>query len=300
MVVVQQISGHPASQGPTDFLDLFLLNKRVENCSPRTLECYQQWLTYLLRFTGKGVLDVQKYDVELYMHSLQKKGCSPHYVRSAYRHLRVIFSWMVEEQFMPVSPMKGIKVPKVPRDNGKDFLTEQQFQALLSVCPGNFCGIRNKAWLWLLWTTGARFSELAKLKLTDLDWQEGSITVLGKGNKLRQVPYTRNAQKAVYQYLTARKSYVKQDYYPELWISEERKPLTPGGLTGMTQELYRRAGIRVKDVHHIFRRSWAWRNLKTGMSPKFVQLIGGWESMSMLELYVKKMTSQDALKADWR
>ena len=49
------------------------------------------------------------------------------------------------------------------------------------------------------------------------------------------------------------------------------------------------------DMHHIFRRTWAWRMLKAGMPAKAVQLIGGWESMSMLERYVAMMDTEDAL-----
>ena len=51
----------------------------------------------------------------------------------------------------------------------------------------------------------------------------------------------------------------------------------------------------MRDQHHVFRRSWAWRNLKAGVSPKFVQLVGGWESMAVLEQYVRMMKSDDAL-----
>lgn len=300
MVLGQGISRLSSSQGLRDSVDLFLLNRRVENCSRETLVTYEQRVRSFLRFANKQPQEILKSDIELYLLSLQDKGRSPHYVKSSYRMLQVFFSWMVLEGLISSSPIRNMKPPKVPKNEGKEFISEEQFQKLLSVCADNFCGTRNKAWLWLLWSTGARLSELARLRLADLDWQEGSITVVGKGNKIRQVPFTRPAQRAVYRYLSVRKSYLKDDHFPELWISEERKPIRKGGLIHASQETYFRAGFKVRDLHHVFRRSWAWRNLKSGMSPKFVQLIGGWESMTMLELYVKKMTCQDALKADWR
>ncbi|GAI72375.1 unnamed protein product, partial [marine sediment metagenome] len=62
-----------------------------------------------------------------------------------------------------------------------------------------------------------------------------------------------------------------------------------------------RAGFNghIKDLHHIFRRSWAMRNLKAGVPQKYVQLIGGWESVTTLEQYVRAMESEDALDANW-
>ena len=67
------------------------------------------------------------------------------------------------------------------------------------------------------------------------------------------------------------------------------------GLGKITRTMFTRADIQVKDLHHIFRRTWAYRNLKAGVPLKFVQLVGGWESVAVLEQYVRRMDSEDAL-----
>ena len=290
------------SPGPTDFreLEVFLLSRRVENCSPATLRTYRQRIGAFLVCCGKAVTEIERSDVERYLLSLKDKGRSPHYVRSNYRELRVFFSWLLLDGVIPKSPMKNIGCPKVPK-YAKEFLPDRDFARLLSLCiVDDFRGARNAAWLWLLWSTGGRWHELANLRLADLDWNKHRIKVMGKGSKERFVPFTREAEKAVYVYLKARSRYLSEDEYPELWITEERRPLSALGLQSVTKRLYQRSGVKVKDMHHVFRRTWAWRNLKAGISPKFVQLIGGWDTLAVLEQYVKRMSSEDALNLDWR
>ena len=71
------------------------------------------------------------------------------------------------------------------------------------------------------------------------------------------------------------------------------------GVCQAVRRTYERAGLSVKDAFHIFRRTWAMRNLKAGVPMKHVQLIGGWEDISTLEVYVRLMDSTDALAARW-
>ncbi len=290
----------------------------------------------MLKFIGKSPTEITKADLEFWLlhmrESESKRGQrrSPFFIRSTFGSVRVFFNWMASEGHIAKSPLANIKVPKVPRYE-KEFLSEQEFHKLLGMCPHHtFAGARDRAWLWLLWSTGARFSELANLKKEDLDWNACRIRVFGKGAKERRVPFTVEAQKAVYQYLQKR-----DDSLPELWLTEERQPISRIGIGQIMPRLIDAAsdykcpecgkqfgGLsfvcrlyvcpdchvkvtqlwEVQDRHHIFRRSWAWRNLKAGVPIKFVQLVGGWESVTVLEQYVRRMTSDDALGGNvkWR
>ena len=118
MILGQGISRLPSSQGLRDSVDLFLLSRRVENCSTWTLVSYERWLRRFLRFAEKAPEEIRKTDIELYVLTLQNKGCSPHYVKSSYRNLRVFFSWMVTEELIPTSPMKNMRPPRVPKNEG--------------------------------------------------------------------------------------------------------------------------------------------------------------------------------------
>lgn len=288
-----------AKNGGLQELDGFILSRRVEDCSPETLKSYShrigQFFRYILMESGVcSVGDMNRSHIERYLLYLRAKGCSPHYIHANFRSLRSFFNWCIEEEFINESPMRNMKPPRLPRQ-GKPFLSQEQRNQMLRVCPLSiFTGARNAAIIWLLWTTGMRLSELTGLELHHLDWDNSRIRVFGKGRKERYVPFTKDAKKAVWRYLRYR-----HDGLPQLWLTEERRPAMKSMVISATRRILQRADLHVKDMHHIFRRSWAMRNLKAGVPIKYVQLVGGWESVVTLEGYVRAMESEDALSVNW-
>jgi site-specific recombinase XerD len=268
-------------------------------CTPATIRDYKGRLRQFLRFLyvtheGLSLTEVDRQHVESYLVSFHDAGRSSFTMRTQYRCLSAFYHWLVTEQFIEQSPLRNIKIPRVPK-RSKAFLSEAEFQQLLSFCPlSTYSGARAAAVLWLLWSTGMRLSELANLQVTDLDADRNRIKLFGKGRKERFVPYSKEARKAVWRYLAYR-----DDKLPQLWLSEERKPIKGDGLRLALIRLYQRAGIHVKDTCHVFRRTWAMRNLKAGVPIKYVCLVGGWEQISTLEGYVRAMQSDEALDAKW-
>lgn len=199
---------------------------------------------------------------------------------------------MIRWDFLSGNPVRKVSRPKEPKVK-KGFLAPEHIRRILELCPqGQFQGARRRAMFLLLLTTGMRLMELAGLKLEDLNWEGKFIRVMGKGSKERVVPFHREAQHAVWRYLAYRR-----DDHPCVWVTEERRPM---GYYGVQQDLHRifeRAGLRGKlqDAVHIFRRTWAVNALRQGMGLKFVQVIGGWESVQVLEGYVRALEADDAL-----
>ena len=279
----------------------FLLSRAVEGCSPATLKTYRHRISQFIKSAnnvkpGATLPEINRGHIESYLLELRNKGNSPEYIKSNYVALNVFFKWCLAEGFITEHPMRNMKLPRIPKKT-KPFLTEQQRDQLLALCPPSmFIGARNTAVIWLLWTTGMRLSELANLQLDDLDWQTSRIKVVGKGSKERHVPFLKQAKKAVWRYLAHR-----NDDHKCLWVSEEKRPITKDGLDTATQRLIIRAGLQgqIRDLHHIFRRTWAMRQVRSGIPLKYVQLIGGWESVTTLEGYIRAMDTDEALKADW-
>lgn len=284
----------------SELLEGFLLSRQVENCTPQTLRTYEirigSFFKFLTTLGCKEITQVTRSHVELYLLHFKENNRSPHYIQSIHRALATFFKWCQGEELIHRSPMGNMKLPKTPKV-GKPFITEQQRDKLLSLCPPSiFLGARDGAIVWTYWTTGMRLEELTNLELTDLDWRGNRIRVFGKGRKERFVPFTKEAKKAIWRYLCYRK-----DDHRRLWLTEERRPITKWGITLMMKKLVARAGLKsqVKDANHVFRRSWAMRNLKAGVPIKYVQLVGGWESIRTLEQYVRAMESEEALEAKW-
>ncbi len=300
MLLDQGTFGYSNTCRPKDLpkeLEGFLLSREVEGCSPPTLKTYRFRIGHFFLFLDgrvAGIQDISHADIDKYLLHFRELGRSPHYIHSNFRALRTFFNWCVAEEFVPRSPMRNMKAPRLPK-KGKPFISEAERDRLLHLCPpSTFLGARNGATIWLFWSTGMRLQELANLQLSDLEWNKSRIRVFGKGSKERYVPFTNEAKKAVWRYLSYR-----NDDYPALWITEERRPARKWAIVSATRRLIERADLDIKDMHHIFRRSWAMRNLKAGVPQKYVQLIGGWESVTTLEQYVRAMESEDALDANW-
>lgn len=277
-------------------LNGFLLSRQVMDCTPATLHDYKSRLRQFLRFLysfneGMSLVVVNRQHIEAYLVTFRNEGRSSYTLRTQYRCLSTFYRWMLAEQFIDESPLRNMKMPQVPKQS-KEFIPKADFLHLLELCPlSTYTGARNAAILWLFWTTGMRLTELANLKLEDLDAEEERIKVFGKGRKERPVPYTPEAKKAVWRYLAYR-----NDKLPQLWLSEERKPIKPEGIRLAVTRLYQRAGIKRKDVCHIFRRTWAWERIKEGVNLKYIMLIGGWATIEVLLDYVRAMETDEALK----
>jgi len=227
MVVGQRISPHARSarlrdSTPTGTAALphpvndFLRSRVAEQCTAPTVVTYERRLRDFFGFIRKAPEDVQKADIQLYILDQQQRGLSPHYVASCYSSVRAFYNWMVDmadedEPFR--SPLHGLKRPKTPKF-AKPLMTEAQFLELVGQCDNGFRGLRDRAWLMLLATTGCRFEELATLELDDLDWKQGRMHVTGKGRRDRYVPLgelredpwkaVRGTAAAVDRYLTVR------------------------------------------------------------------------------------------------
>jgi len=133
------------------------------------------------------------------------------------------------------------------------------------------------------------------LRRDDLDWDRGRFRVWhGKGNKERLAPFHRDAQRAISRYLGHR-----TDGWPELWVSEERRPLGYAGMSNDIQRVRDWAGVTVKDSAHAFRRTFAGNALRAGTLRQHVQILGGWEDDSMLGIYTSwlELDIEGALEA---
>jgi integrase/recombinase XerC len=116
---------------------------------------------------------------------------------------------------------------------------------MLQVCDhdyhhnAKFLGSRNRTIILILLDSGLRASELANIKLADIDTERGWIKVLGKGRRERVIRIGKVAQKSLWRYLMYRGENDRQ----ELWLSEEGRPLQTSGIQSTMDRLKKRAGI---------------------------------------------------------
>jgi len=275
-------------------LEAFLLTCKVEGFTEQTIDGYRLKLSLLVRFLNSlGITNPQQVNINhirLFILEKQKtvNGVS---INTIFRHIRRWFNWMVEEGILPVSPMAGMKAPRIPKTIIQPFQPEH-IKALLAVCDSSFVGTRNKALVLTFYDTGLRLFEMVSIKLSDIDLERGCIKVWGKGAKERLVGLGKTSQKAIYRYLLMR-----HDTNPYLWITEERdKPLKRFGVVILIRRMGVRANLQgVRCSPHTFRHAFGTNSLKNGASVFEVQSLLGHSTLDMTRRYAATLNSEQSL-----
>jgi len=297
----------------------YLLTHQTEGSSPNTIQYYRGILDRFLWYaiTAGWVDDARLLNewhireflgyVGTEMNRWAKQGngsesstrkASAATVHHYYSALRAFYNWAVREGFIPQSPVAKVKVAKAKPRVMQPYSAEQ-IKKMLRVCDydyqhgARFVGSRNRALILMFLDSGLRLSELANIKLQDIDVDNGRIKVTGKGNKERVVRIGKTAQKALWRYLM----YRGEDSKQLLWLSEERKPLHGSGIQSSVDRVKRRAGIDEMGCVHRFRHSFALSFLRADRNPFNLQYLLGHNSLEMVKRYTATLGMEDALKA---
>jgi site-specific recombinase XerD len=172
--------------------------------------------------------------------------------------------------YVPENPITKVSCPKTTKKL-LPVVAKKQLDTLMPDAKNE----RDKALLQLLSRSGMRLSEAMKVRSSDFDWEGGTVTVLGKGSKYRKCLFGR-------EYITA-------------WFQAHDS--LDIGIEGI-KTLLRRLGseCRMKCSPHAFRRGFCTDLLRSGLSTRVAQSLGGWEDLEMVERYSKSLSFEDALE----
>ena len=150
----------------------------------------------------------------------------------------------------------------------------------------------------VLLDTGLRLSELAGIQLHDINMDQESVVVFGKGSKERCVRIGKGTQKALLRYLLRRYLITRTDEHDCLWVSEERRPMTCSGVQTTLKKLSQRVGIKdAKPGPHTYRHTAAILCLRNGMGEFNLQMMLGHSTLAMTRRYVSTLNNDDVFKA---
>jgi len=242
-----------------DLFDKFLAS-RANGLSPRTIEDYHWRLERFIGYplTADGI-----------KHFLDNLTCG-NGKWNYFKSIRALVNWLYRTGHIASNPVTFVETPKRQKKL-LPAITKEQLEVLINHCHSD----RDKSLLCLLWYSGLRLSEIANVKAEDFNWNEGTVVVLGKGNKFR---------KALAGNSTVRAWFTSHDTFE----------LDASGIQMMLKRLGKETGIHCNP--HSFRRGFAVHQVKSGLSTRVVQSLGGWEQISMVERYTRSLSFDDALK----
>ncbi len=190
--------------------------------------------------------------------------------------------------------MQHIK-PPIVEETPPEILSEEQLSAIVAAPAGTgFVPRRDAALLRLFVDTGARLSEIAALRVQDIDLELQVAMVAGKGRRYRSVPYGQKTAQALDRYLRARSSH-RSARSDELWLGKQG-PMTRSGIAQMVKRRGREAGV--DGLHpHLFRHSMAHHWLAAGGQEHDLIRIAGWSDTQMLSRYGASAAAERARAA---
>ena len=251
----------------TDYAKMFIAAKRIEGCSERTLNYYETTIKTMVEKLSKKVNSIETEDLRNYLSEYQaKNNCSKVTIDNVRRILSSFFAWLEDEDYIMKSPVRRIHKVKATQ-TVKETYTDEELEEMRDAC----IEIRDLAMVDFLASTGVRVGELVNLDRVDIDMQERSCVVLGKGGKEREVYFDARTKIHLQNYLNTR-----TDNNPALFVSLLRPydRLKISGIEIRLRELGKR--INIKKIHpHKFRRTMATKAIDKGMPIEQVQVLLG-------------------------
>ena len=251
----------------TDYAKMFIAAKRIEGCSERTLNYYETTIKTMVEKLSKKVNSIETEDLRNYLSEYQaKNNCSKVTIDNVRRILSSFFAWLEDEDYIMKSPVRRIHKVKATQ-TVKETYTDEELEEMRDAC----IEIRDLAMVDFLASTGVRVGELVNLDRVDIDMQERSCVVLGKGGKEREVYFDARTKIHLQNYLNTR-----TDNNPALFVSLLRPydRLKISGVEIRLRELGKR--INIKKIHpHKFRRTMATKAIDKGMPIEQVQVLLG-------------------------
>jgi integrase/recombinase XerC len=284
--------GRPKSNALQVSYTAFILSRQAMRCTAKTLEHYRYTVGgFVAWLTAQGInspQDITPDNIRAYLVSLQERKTKDTTQHAHARGVKTWLRWMVDEGDLDASPMRKVPMPRLEKRIPAPFSPED-IQTLLDACDRKtHTGARDYALLLTLLDTGLRASELLSLRVGSIDMRTGLVTVMGKGNKQRQVRAGAKARAAIVRMLAHRGDVVTGS---PLWLAighperEDPGALSLQGLQTLLHRLGKAEGIMPCSPHR-FRRTFALWMLRDGCDLHSLRLLMGHSDLTVLQRYL--------------
>jgi len=271
----------------------FLTHVRVEKgLSPNTVSAYKRDLLKFDEFGKKKKLTVESVtrdDLVDFLASLYRQKLESRTVARNLVTMRNFFRFTLVTDLRTEDPTLNLESPKIRRSLPGYLRLEEVEKLLAQPDEKQPAGLRDRAMLEVLYSTGLRVSELVGLRVMDMDRGAGSVRCIGKGDKERIVPIGKKAIALVERYLRdARPKLLGKESKANvttLFINRRGGPLSRVGVWKILSAYGRQAGLRKGLTPHMLRHSFATHLLERGADLRSVQLMLGHSDISTTQIY---------------
>ena len=199
--------------------------------------------------------------------------------------LRSFYNYLEQESVVENNPFKLISSPK-KSIKLPNYMKYNEFEEMINSCDQTPLGIRNKCLLEVLFATGARIGELININISDIDFSNKEIKVLGKGNKERIVFLNDHAVDSLKNYINnSRPVLLKNKSSNRLFINHIGGELTTRGVRDILDNIIKKSSLNIKVTPHMFRHTFATMLLNEGCDLKSVQELLGHVNLSTTQIY---------------
>jgi integrase/recombinase XerD len=288
------------AQGLYTLMQDYLIWLRERNYSEQTIAGRELFLCGLIDWCEQRNLcrpsEITKPILERYQRYLslyRKSGGEPLSFRSQYNRIvaiRTWFKWLARQDLILTNPASDLELPRLEKRLPKSILNEREAETILSVPDVHTeLGLRDRAILETLYSTGIRRMELVNLKVQDIDCERGTLIVRqGKGKKDRMIPIGSRAVQWIEKYTSdVRPEFICGRDEGVLFLSRYGDAISTNNLTTLVGGYVEQSKIGKKGACHLFRHSMATLMLENGADIRFIQAMLGHVSLNTTEMYTQ-------------
>ncbi len=279
------------------FLDTLALE---EGLSENTRKAYASDLRLFITFAKArglaGLNEVKRRDVLDFLHREKERGSASATLSRRLVAIKVLFRFLHREGVLARNVTEVMETPRLWKLL-PDTLSVRDVDRLLQAPAGaTRYALRDKALLELLYATGMRVSELAGLTVDEMRMEEGFVRCMGKGSKMRVVPFGSQAKSHLERFLReGRPQFKAEPSVREVFLNRLGKKISRQGVWALIRDAARKAGLE-RPIHpHMLRHSFATHLLANGAPLRVIQEMLGHSDIATTQIYTH--VDQNRLKA---
>jgi integrase/recombinase XerC len=268
--------------------------------SPHTVSAYRRDIKYFIQ--GYGLDDdqlvnwdsIKQADIRQCVARLHRQGLSGKSLQRWLSSIRSLFNFLCRFHRATNNPAVGVPAPKVAK-RLPNTLNVDEIDQLLKTSADNTVKSENKlsssllinrdiATIEIMYACGLRLSELSGLDLQNIDWQQQIITVTGKGQKQRRIPFGRKAKDALNSWLKQR-VLIANENETALFVSQRGNRLSNSSIQKRLKKMALTKGLNTNIYPHMLRHSFASHILESSRDLRAVQELLGHANLTSTQIY---------------